>query len=178
MKKILIASLCLSALGLTACDKKTNETATTAQTTTPTVATTTAALSQGVTEDIRTDLDQIHTLSNAKAQEALKFQNDVMQAAQKEDKAALDAVVDSMEKYVDDFNDELEALKLKSSEADSIRDKMKASNELGLDLAEAGIETPVDMNKITELQKKATELQQSLLQEMQTLQTQVSVKSS
>ena len=41
---------------------------------------------------------------------------------------------------------------------------------------EAGVETPPNMEKITELQKKATELQQSLLQEMQTLQTKVTAK--
>ncbi len=174
MKKLILASLCAVALGLTACEKKPNDAETTTSTTT--AATTVTALSNGVDADIRADLDKIQTLSNAKAQEALKFQNDVMQAAQKGDKAALDAVVDSMDKYVDSFNDELEALDLKSAEADSIRDKMKESNDLGLDLAEAGVETPPNMEKITELQKKATELQQSLLQEMQTLQTKVTAK--
>ena len=174
MKKLILASLCATALGLTACEKKPNDAETTTSTTT--APTTVTALTNGVDADIRADLDKIQTLSNAKAQEALKFQNDVMQAAQKGDKAALDAVVDSMDKYVDSFNDELEALDLKSSEADSIRDKMKESNDLGLDLAEAGVETPPNMEKITELQKKATELQQSLLQEMQTLQTKVTAK--
>ena len=174
MKKLILASLFAVALGLTACEKEPNDAETTTSTTT--APTTVTALTNGVDADIRADLDKIQTLSNAKAQEALKFQNDVMQAAQKGDKAALDAVVDSMDKYVDSFNDELEALDLKSSEADSIRDKMKESNDLGLDLAEAGVETPPNMEKITELQKKATELQRSLLQEMQTLQTKVTAK--
>lgn len=174
MKKLIIASLCATALGLTACDKKQNEAETTS--TTANAPAVIAALSHGVDADIRADLDKIQTLSNAKAQEALKFQNDVMQAAQQGDKAALDAVVKSMDQYVDRFNDELEALQLKSSEADSIRDKMKESNDLGLDLAEAGVETPPNMEKITELQKKATELQQALLQEMQTLQNKVTAK--
>lgn len=176
MKKLIIASLCAAALGLTACDKKSAETTSTQTETQTAPATVVTSLSNGVVDDIRTDLDQIQTLSNTKAQEALKFQNDVMQAAQKGDKAALDAVVDSMEKYVDSFNDELEALNLKSSEADSIRDKMKESNDLGLDLAEAGVENPPNMEKITELQKKATELQQSLLQDMQALQTKINTK--
>lgn len=174
MKKLILAALCATALGLTACEKKPAENTTAA--TESAAPTTVVSLSNGVVDDIRGDLDKIQTLSNAKAQEALKFQNDVMQAAQKGDKAALDAVVDSMEKYVDSFNDELEALSLKSSEADSIRDKMQESNDLGLDLAEAGVENPPDMNKINDLQKKATELQQSLLQEMQTLQTKVTAK--
>lgn len=169
MKKVLLATLCASAFGLSACDKKPNEVTTANTTATETVQ----SFSNNVKEDIRSDLDQIEKLSNTKAQEALSFQNEVMEAAQKGDKAALDKVVDSMEKYVDNFNDELEALKLKSKEVDSIRNKMKESNELGLDLAEAGVETPPNVDKINELQKKATELQQALLQEMQTLQTQI-----
>ena len=91
MKKLILASLCAVALGLTACEKKPNDAETTTSTT---AATTVTALTNGVDADIRADLDKIQTLSNAKAQEALKFQNDVMQAAQKGDKAALDAVVE------------------------------------------------------------------------------------
>ena len=78
-----------------------------------------------------------------------------------------------MEKYVDSFNDDLEALKLKSTEANGLRDKMKDSNELGLELAEAGVETKPDMNKVNELQKKAVDLQQSILTDMQALQAKI-----
>lgn len=171
MKKLLIASLCMTAFTLTACDKKTNE-STTAQPEAQAPATMTA-LSNNVVADIKSDLEQIEMLSNTKAQEALSFQTEVTQAAQNSDKKALDAVVDKMEKYVDSFNNDLEALKLKSTEADVLRDKMKDSNDLGLELAEAGVETKPDMNKVTELQKKAVELQQSILTDMQALQAKV-----
>ncbi|QIO10127.1 hypothetical protein [Acinetobacter lanii] len=186
MKKLLLASLCMTAFTLTACDKKPNEaTPTTTENTTvttnaPATTATSAApagvLSNNVVADIRSDLDQLQTLSNTKAQEALKFQNEVTQAAQKGDKAALDQVVDQMDKYVDAFNDELEALNLKSAEGDALRDKMKDSNELGLELAEEGVKTPPNTDKINALQKKATDLQQSLLQDMQSLQSKVNGK--
>ncbi len=171
MKKLLIASLCMTAFTLTACDKKTND-STTVQPEAQAPATMTA-LSNNVVADIKSDLEQIETLSNTKAQEALSFQTEVTQAAQNSDKKALEAVVDKMEKYVDSFNHDLEALKLKSNEADALRDKMKDSNDLGLELAEAGVETKPDMNKVTELQKKAVELQQSILTDMQALQAKV-----
>lgn len=175
MKKLILASLCITALTLTACDKKVNDATTTKAENTSTPATV-VSLSKDVATDIRSDLDQIQTLSNTKAQEALKFQTDVTQAAQKGDKAALDTVVQQMKTYVDSFNDALEALALKSSEGDALRDKMEDSNNIGLELAEAGIKMPPDMNKITELQKEATDIQQSLLQDMQTLQSKINTK--
>lgn len=175
MKKLLLASLCATALTLTACDKKPNENTTSKaeNTATPAVVT---SLSENVVADIRSDLDQIQTLSNAKAQEALKFQTDVTQAAQKGDKAALDTVVDHMKTYVGGFNDDLKSLALKSKEGDSLRGKMQESNNLGLELAQAGVKMPPDMTKITELQKKATDSQQALLQDMQALQAKITAK--
>ena len=47
---------------------------------------------------------------------------------------------------------------------------MKESNNLGVEMSEAGLATSPDPQKIMELQKKGTELQQSLLTEMQALQ--------
>lgn len=174
MKKLLLASLCMTAVALTACDKKPNDTA--AKTENGAPAATLASMSHDNAADIKSDLNQIETLSNTKAQEALKFQNEVNEAAQKGEKSALDAVVVKMDTYVAAFNKDLDALKLKSSEADSLRGKMKESNDLGLELAKAGVENPPNMTKITELQKKATDLQQALLTEMQTLQVKVNGK--
>lgn len=173
MKKLLIASLCTTAVFLTACDKKSNDQSS------PTAAETVQSntLSSNVNADIQHDLDLLDQISNTKAQEALAFQNEVTQAAQNNNKAELDAVVEKMDNYVDQFNDDLDKLALKSTEGASLRDKMKESNELGLDLAEAGVKEKPDMNEITELQKKAVELQQSLLQDMQNLKNQVGTKS-
>ncbi|WP_179999922.1 hypothetical protein [Acinetobacter sp. YH12239] len=173
MKKLLIASLCTTAVFLTACDKKSNDQSS------PTAAETVQSntLSTNVNADIQHDLDLLDQISNTKAQEALAFQNEVTQAAQNNNKAELDAVVEKMDNYVEQFNDDLDKLALKSTEGASLRDKMKESNELGLDLAEAGVKEKPDMNEITELQKKAVELQQSLLQDMQNLKNQVGTKS-
>lgn len=174
MKKLLIASLCITAFALTACDKKTNDaTSTTSQTTNTAQA---SSLSHDNAGDIKSDLQQLQTLSNTKSQEALAFQDEATEAAQKGEKPALEALVKKMESYVTNFNKDLEGLNLKSSEASAVRDKMKKSNDLGLALAKAGIETPPNMTKITGLQKEATDLQQALLADMQSLEIKVNGK--
>ena len=122
MKKSLLASLCVAALALTACDKKTNEAPASSATTTQPV---TASLSSNNSADIKSDLDQIQMLSNKNSQEALGLQNKANQAAQKGDKAALTSTVAQMKTYINKFNQELDALKLKSSEVNVVRDKIK-----------------------------------------------------
>lgn len=173
MKKLLLASMCMTTLALAACDKKPNENTTAVAEKNDTPAMTT--LSNNVMADIKTDLAQLEMLSNTKAQEALSFQTEVTQAAQSGDQKALEGVVDKMEKYMDTFNDDLDALKLKSTEASNLREKMKQSNELGVELAEAGIEKNPNMEKINELQKKGVELQESILKDMQDLQSKVNM---
>ena len=48
---------------------------------------------------------------------------------------------------------------------------MKETNTISIEMAEAGLSSPPDMNKITELQKKAADNQKEMLTIMQTLQT-------
>lgn len=168
MKKVLIATLCASAFALTACDKKPAD-ASAATDSKPAAAA--VSLSSNNAADIKSDLAQIQTLSTAKAKEAIEFQNEVMQAAQKGDKTALEGVVGKMKAYVDGFNKELDGLALKSSEAVSVREKIKESNNLGVEMSEAGLASKPDPKKIEELQKQGMALQKSLLTEMQALQT-------
>lgn len=174
MKKVLLSFLCISILFLVACDKKVTETNNSSNTNNTSVSS--IHLSHNVISDIRNDLSQIQTLSDAKTKEALTFQNEVTQAAQQGDQAALNAVVVQMGQYVESFNQDLEALKIKSSEADSLRKKMEAANSLGLELAQAGIKTPPDLKKLNVLQDQATDLQQSLQQQMQSLQAKTNTK--
>jgi ATP-dependent Lon protease len=177
MKKSLLASLCVAALALTACDKKTNEAPASSATSTATTPTTTppvtASLSSNNTADIKSDLDQIQMLSNRNSQEATDLQNKANQAAQKGDKAVLTSTVAQMKTYINKFNQELDALKLKSSEVNAVRDKIKESNNLGIALAETTLESSPDKQKVTELQNRAAQLQKELMTEMQALQNQV-----
>lgn len=167
MKKLLLATLCASAFALTACDKKPADASGTDSK--PAVAK--VALSTNNTADIKSDAAAIQKLSTDKAKEALDFQTEVMQAMQKGDKAALTSVVDKMKAYVASFNKDLDGLALKSTEAASVRDKMKEANNFGVEMSEAGLENPPNPQKIMDLQKKGTELQKSLMTEMQQLQT-------
>ena len=176
MKKRLLASLCFAAMALTACDKKPNEapaSSSTSPAATPPASTqpATAALSSNNAADIKNDLKQIETLSNSRAKEASALQNKANEAAQKSDKASLNAIVADMKSYIARFNQDLDALKLKSSELDAVRDKIKESNNIGIELSEASIANTPDSKKITELQNRATKLQKELVTEMQALQT-------
>ena len=176
MKKRLLASLCFAAMALTACDKKPNEapaSSSTSPAVTPPASTqpATAALSSNNAADIKNDLKQIETLSNSRAKEASALQNKANEAAQKSDKASLNAIVADMKTYIARFNQDLDALKLKSSELDAVRDKIKESNNIGIELSEASIANTPDSKKITELQNRATQLQKELVTEMQALQT-------
>lgn len=176
MKKRLLASLCFAAMALTACDKKPNEapaSSSTSPAATPPASTqpATAALSSNNAADIKNDLKQIETLSNSRAKEASALQNKANEAAQKSDKASLNAIVADMKSYIARFNQDLDALKLKSSELDAVRDKIKESNNIGIELSEASIANTPDSKKITELQNQATQLQKELVTEMQALQT-------
>ncbi|MDQ8954407.1 hypothetical protein RFH42_15770 [Acinetobacter rudis] len=160
MKKILIATLCATALTLTACDKKSTDTA---------AATPAVQLSTNNTADIKADLAAIETLGTAKAKEALEFQNKIMQAAQTGGVEAVKETMTSMEKFTQDFNKDLDALTIKSTEVDSIRNKMKASNDTSLEMIKMTTSGKPDQNKIMELQKKATTIQQELITETQAL---------
>lgn len=171
MKKLLLSTLCVSMLALTACGK--NEVTSSTNTT---EASTAVTYSNDVVVDMRSDLDQIQALSNAKAQEALQFQTAMSEAAQTGKKAELNKVVDQMKKYVDSFNKDLDGLHLKSTEGDNLRNKMKEVNNIGVELAVTSMNVPLNMEKITELQKNAMDLQQSLLQDMQKIQSKTVAK--
>lgn len=175
MKKSLLASLCVAALALTACDKKTNEAPASSATTSTSTATqqVTTSLSSNNSADIKSDLDQIQMLSNRNSQEATDLQNKANQAVQKGDKATLTSTVAQMKTYINKFNQELDTLKLKSGEVNVVRDKIKESNNLGIALAETSLESSPDKQKVTELQNRAAQLQKELMTEMQALQNQV-----
>lgn len=176
MKKLLISTLCVSALTLTACDKKTNE-STVKGSEAASTAQTTVALSTNNQAHMQSDLRLIQTLSNNKAQDALKFQTEANEAAQRGEEPDLKAIATKLETYVNDFNKELDALKLQSTEVDSLRTKLKESNQIGLDLTKAGTATPPDTAKIAELQKKATDLQQELISETQAIELKANNKA-
>jgi len=178
MKTPFLASLCVAALALTACDKKPNEapasSATSPATTTSAPASTQpapATLSSNNAKDIKNDLIEIQTLSNNRSKEALDLQNKANQAAQKNDKATLSTTVAEMKTYIANFNRDLDALSLKSTELDAVRDKIKESNNLGIKLSEESIAEKPDMKKISELRNRAAELQKELVTEMQTLES-------
>lgn len=176
MKTPLLASLCVATLALTACDKKPNEAPASSAATTSSPATTqpaTVALSTNNLKDIKNDLVEIQTLSNNRSKEALDLQDKANQAAQKGDKASLRTTVAEMKTYIANFNRDLDALALKSTELDKVREKIKESNNLGIELSEESIAEKPDMKKIDELRNRAMQLQKELVADMQALENKV-----
>ncbi|MDH1698723.1 hypothetical protein N5I05_09265 [Acinetobacter johnsonii] len=178
MKKLLLTTVCVATLTLAACEKKGTEPAveqmTSASEATSTEATTIVANhSNNNIADIQADLLAVQTLSNAKAQEAAAFQKEVSATLEKKDPAQIKAMVEKTETYVKQFNDELDALTLKSAEVDALREKMQDANDLGVELTKESTKTTPDSAKITELQNKATELQKSIIADVTALEAKV-----
>ena len=186
MKKLLLTTLCVSAVALTACDKKPADTSSTGSDTKPATTITantenkpvtpSTSLSQNNIADIKSDLTAIQTVSTNKSKEALSFQTEISQAAKTGDKNALKGIVEKMKTYVESFNNDLDALTIKSAEVASVRDKMKESNKLGVEMSELGLSGSADSQKVMEIQKKGIALQQSLMTEVQALQAKVNAK--
>ena len=173
MKKLLAVTMCISTLGLIACsDNKTTSNENMGKT--EVTAVQKISYSENTPKDIKSDLEKIQNLSNDKAQEALKFQTEITEALQKGNISGLKNVVDHLKTYTKDFNSSLDKLELKSSEVNKIRDDMKAVNLISVELAETGMKTPPDIEKIQAIQQKSVEAQQKLLQDMQTAQKQAS----
>ncbi len=122
---------------------------------------------------IKDEFSTIEKLSAHKAKEALTLQNEVIQAAQKSDKAALQMIVNRMKKFVEDFNQELDTLTLKSPEVNSIRTKTKQINNLSIQLSEEGLRHSPDWEKIEELQVEAIELKEILSTEILNVQNKI-----
>ena len=178
MKKLLLTTVCMATLTLAACEKKATETAVEQAATSSEAASTSATTivadhSQNNVTDIQADLMAVQTLSNAKAQEAAEFQKEVTTALQQKDASQIKAMVDKTETYVDQFNDELDALTLKSEEVDALREKIKDANDLGVELTKESTEAKPDTAKITELQTKATELQKAIVADVAALEAKV-----
>lgn len=161
MKKLLITTLCISAFALTACDKKTEDSKATAA---PVVS-----LSTNNNADIKSDLAALETLADTKAQEAMKAQEKFMTEVKTDEKGAVTNMLKEMTTFVDGYNSSLDALKLKSTEADAARKKMKELNTLTVQLGEAGMAEKPNQTVITQLTKNANDLQVQLQADMQAL---------
>ncbi|WP_372403849.1 hypothetical protein ACDW34_01205 [Acinetobacter piscicola] len=121
------------------------------------------------------ELAEIQTLSTNKTKDALAFQDAVIQAAQNHDQIELQALVHKMKKFVEDFNQDLDALTLKSPEANSIRSKIKQINNLGIKLSEEAVKDSPDLDNIKALQAEINELQQLLSTEIIHVQNKIDI---
>lgn len=172
MKKLILATLCASSVMLVACAKKPEATQQTEQQTQQ-AAPAPVSFSHDNVADIKADLKAVQELSNKKAQEGVKFQEEAMEAAKSGKEEQIQAMVGKMKVFVDSFNNELSALSLKSAEVNDLRIKMIESNNYGLQLAQESVTKTPDEKKMNDLQKQVNDVQQQMLDIMQKLQAKV-----
>ena len=145
MKKIIITTLCLAAFSLTACDKKVD----TAESKDTATQQDSASLSTNNKSDIKADFEAIAKLSTSKSEEALKMQQDSLNAS---DPAGAENAMENNKKYFNQFNDDLSKIKLKSSEVNDIRTQMINLNKTTFEMIDQSMSATPDVSKITALQ--------------------------
>ncbi|TCM62768.1 hypothetical protein EC844_12312 [Acinetobacter calcoaceticus] len=168
MKKLLIATLCATAFTLTACDKKAADPAT--------APAAVISLSSNNVADIKSDLDAIDALAIAKSDQALASQDKMMEADQKKDKVMMSEAMQGMKAYIKDFNQELLALKLKSTEVDALRNKMDQQNKVTLEISDLSMSGSQDQSKMEMLGQSGIKLSEEIAKERKALAAKVAEK--
>lgn len=173
MKKLALVALISSMAVLTACSKpvtevKKGESQSTAQHSAP--------LSSNNKADIQADVNLIQTFGMSQEQKAAPLEQRMDDAMQKQDQAALKGLFGEFRTFVEQSNQELRALKLKSSEANQLRSKMIESSLLGLEMSEilvSGSMEQVDQTRLQPLQEKVMKTQQELMAISQDIQNKI-----
>lgn len=115
------------------------------------------------------DLEKIEAITLQKSEEAQVFQEQVAEATQNSDRAALQASVKKIEQYVLKFNQELDALDLQTKEGQAIREKIKLSNSYGIEIAIESLKEQPDINKLSDLKMQIHTAQVDMQKHMETL---------
>lgn len=145
MKNIALTVLCSSMLLLTACDKKVDK----AESSDNVTQQDSSSLSTNNKSDIKADFEAIAKLSTSKSEEALKMQQDSLNAT---DPAGAQNAMENNKKYFNQFNEDLSKIKLKSSEVNDIRAQMISLNKTTFEMMDQSMSATPDVNKMTELQ--------------------------
>lgn len=122
---------------------------------------------------IQTDYTLLETLSLNNAKQALDFQARVMEAALDQNQNAIRNLMPEMELFIKKFNQDLNALPLKSIEVKSLREKMVISNQLSIEILNLSLAHKPDQMKLIELQKRANAVQHELLTETQIIKQKI-----
>ncbi|MHA3051237.1 hypothetical protein [Acinetobacter sp. ANC 4640] len=165
MKPMLIVCLCLSSCTLFAC--KPNH-----------VNSQHISFSHDQTIDIKTDLGILQNLAQRQNQESSVFQQEALHVIRSGNTAQIEQVIQSMQRHVGKFNQELRDLLLSSAEVDVIRQKMMHNNQLSLELAQQGAAQRPNTSKILQLQKKLEQNQQEIIELTHHAQAKISKMTS
>lgn len=177
MKKSVLAALISAMAVLTACSKPVTEVKKgESQTSAVAHQAQSTHLSTNNKTDIETDISAIQAFGMAQEQKAAPLEQRMDEAMQKQDQVALKSLFNEFRSFVEQSNNELSALKLKSTEANQLRGKMIESSLLGIEMSEilvSGSMEQVDQGKLQPLQEKVMKTQQELMAISQDIHTKI-----
>lgn len=176
MKKLAIVALISGMTALTACSKpvtevKNGEAQGTVQQK--------VQLSTDNKADIQADIDAVQAFGLAQEKNAESLQAKMESAMKSKNQQELNNVLEDFKIFVAKSNDELNALTLKSTEVNRLREKMIENSLLGLEVSQILFTTPadkVDPAKVQPLQEKAMKAQQELMLISQEIQEKIQDK--
>lgn len=174
MNKFALVALTSSFLVLTACAKQVTEVKKGESKIEAKIQT--APLSSNKKQDIEADIAAIEHYGQSQEALAAPLQQKLTEAMQQEDQTQLKALFPQFRQFVENSNQLLKQIPLKSSEVDKLREKMIENSVLGLQLSEivlnSSLENP-DPTKLEPLQQKAMQLQAELMTISQDIQQKI-----
>lgn len=120
--------------------------------------------------DIKADLTALNAIVNASNDAAVKMKNEMLNAAQKQDKKALEALLENAKANMEKANQQLVALNIKSKEIQGIRVKIVAGNKMATQLIEMSKKgaslSDEERNEVMLLQKQSVAMQMDVGQQL------------
>lgn len=168
MKKFCITLLCATTVMLSACDQnnKTDQNQSVA----------THELSTNNIADIKQDLELLKKHSDEQAEKSIEFQDRFSNTLASQPSAQL--AMEEVTIFFNDSNKHLDALKIKSSEANQERQILKEINLLTIQLTQTAVSNQADPQKIEEIQIKLQNLQLQLNENRTNLEKKLSETKS
>lgn len=165
MNKKWLPILMVTTFSLSACNKPNQQLQVQAET-----HSSSASLTTANSVDIKDDLKTLDLVANKHSQAMLNAQDALNTALQNKELNTLSALLEQLKTRTTEFNAALDATNFKSHEVDALSEKFKQVHLLGLEIAQENSKNPPQPERINALKTQIGALQQSVLNDMRSLQ--------
>ena len=166
MNKKWLPILMVTTFSLSACNKPNQQLQVQAETT----HSSSASLTTANSVDIKDDLKTLDLVANKYSQAMLNAQDALNTALQNKELNTFSALLEQLKTRTTEFNAALDATNFKSREVDALSEKFKQVHLLGLEIAQENSKNPPQLERINALKTQIGALQQSVLNDMRSLQ--------